>query len=180
MRKHCIGWKKKNINKFPVTMPHACNSSYSRDKEEKDHSLRSNWGWWHDPSYLQGYRQEDCSLRTAQKNPQEPTWKISRQKWLGYMVQVAENLPRKHKALTANTITTKNISKIYKHAVRFWENKEGHKILITERKRDVTTYSMNIKRITQEYYEQLHVHTFDRLCKMEQFHKKHSLSKFIS
>jgi hypothetical protein len=32
---------------------------------------------------------------------------------------------------------------------------------------------MNIKRLTQEYYEQLYVHTFDRLDKIEQFHKRH-------
>jgi hypothetical protein len=46
--------------------------------------------------------------------------------------------------------------------------------------KDVTIYSMNIKRITEAYYEQLYAHTFDRLGKMEQFHKRHYLSKFRS
>jgi hypothetical protein len=43
---------------------------------------------------------------------------------------------------------------------------------------DVTTDSMHIKRIVQEYYEQFYVHTFNRLGKMEQW-KRHNLHKFM-
>ena len=46
---------------------------------------------------------------------------------------------------------------------------------IKNESRAITTDLMDIKRITEEYYEQLYAHKFDN--QMDQFFERHNLSK---
>ena len=45
------------------------------------------------------------------------------------------------------------------------------------KKRDITTDPMDIKMIKKEYYEQLYIHKFDNLGKIDQFFERHNLPK---
>jgi hypothetical protein len=56
------------------------------------------------PSYLEGWDQEDHSLRSAwkKKSSRDPISKITREKWTGGVAQAVQHLLCKHKALSSN------------------------------------------------------------------------------
>lgn len=43
---------------------------------------------------------------------------------------------------------------------------------------DITTDSIDIKRMIEEYYEQLYAHKFDNLHEIDPFSDRHDLPKF--